>query len=42
MTRCVGKREGDIKKIHGGGNEEVKDAISRKKEAHKAMFQNST
>ena len=35
--RCVVRRGGrEVKKIHGGGME-VKEAVSRKKEAHKAM-----
>ena len=39
------KRE--VKEIHGGGmkrwwNEEVKEAVSRKEDAHKAMCKNST
>ena len=40
--RCAAKnRGGQVKEIHGGGMK-MKEAVSRKKEAHKAMCQNNT
>ena len=38
MTRCDGRSKGDIWRW----NKEVKQAASRKKDAHKAMSQNET
>ena len=39
MIKSVGRRgRGEVKEIH----KEVKEAVSRKKDAHRAMCQNST
>ena len=41
--RCVGRRGGgEVKEIHGCWNEEAKEAVSRKKDAHKVICQDNT
>ena len=42
VIRCVGRRRGRSKGDTLWWNKGVKEAVSRKKEAHKAMCQNST
>ena len=40
--RGAGRRGGKVEEIHGGGVKRIREAVSRKKDAHKAMCRNST